>query len=418
MNIAQIFHPDCKIEAYADNILIEACGTPLSPSEIAKRLTYLPPHPCKGDQVPPHFRRHQVASILRMHIPTAAGIGLVQGIDLMMRQGYVHRRPSDAATWRFIYSGGGFDSEFSAVQLAATVTGISGAGKTTAIERALAQWHQVVVHEKFPGLVGPVRQLLWLKIDVPGSGKIVDLVESLVRATDRALGTQYAAELLGGRPKRGASLAHEWLGKVACHFPGLLVLDEIQNLFKIEALRVRRSYEKKDLTTRPPLRIADDETLKFVLTLTNTSKIPILVCGTPDGINAFGTRMSTAQRLVTAGFHHIPHTGSSDDNYFRKILFPRLCEYQWFEERLPATDGLRKLIHNLSGGVPRIYIALWIHAHYHALARSAKCLNVEDFHHASLNALGPLRPAIEVLLSNDPRRLMLYEDMMPVIKCL
>lgn len=373
----------------------------------------MPPRPNNVDDIPSHLRQHHVASILRMHIPTSAGIGLVQGIDLMLKQGYVHRRPTDSATWRFIYGTGGSGSEFSAVQLAATVTGISGAGKTMAIERALAQWRQVVLHEKFPGLVGPVRQLLWLKIDVPGSGKIADLVESLFRATDSALGTQYADKLFTGRARKGATLAHEWLQKVACHFPGLLVLDEIQNLFKIETLLMRHSYEKKETSSRPPLRIADDEALKFVLTLTNTSKIPLLVCGTPDGIGAFNSRMSTSQRLVTAGFHHMPYAETADDDYFRKYMFPRLCEYQWFEEQLPASDGLRKLIHQLSGGVPRIYIALWIHAHLQALRRGAKRLEVEDFRDASYNALGPLRPAIEALLSKDPRRIMRYEDMMP-----
>ena len=405
--------PSVAIEAYSENILIDACGPILSPVDVAKRLIFLPKRPNVSDGSPAYVREHQIADICRMHIPTAAGIDIANSLGFMIRQGYVHRNPTNPGTWRRIYAPGGVDSAHSAIQMAGTVVGIPGVGKTTAIERALGLLPQAVIHEKFPGIVGPVRQLLWLKIDVPASGKIVDLIENFSRATDVALGVNYTDDIISGRNRRGAALAHQWLQKIFCHFPGVFVLDEIQNLFKIEtkAVRAHQAWHKK--AKRPSLRIVDDEALKFLLTLTNTTKIPILVAGTPDGIEAFGSRMSTAQRLVTAGFHRISHAVSADDEFFRKHLFPNLCCYQWHPESLAPTDEFRFLLHELSGGIPRICMALWIHAHKRSFQRGASRLEFDDFRHAAANALAPLQPAVRALLSGDPMLQLQYEDMLP-----
>jgi len=397
---------------YRDNVLIDPCGPPLSRIDIAKKLVYLPPLPGDAVSAPAHVRKHELGAIRRIHIPSASGITLAESIEFMTCQGYVHRKPTDAKTWARLYGLGEQGPDHSPIQLAASVVGLSGAGKSVAVEKALRLRPQVVTHGQFPGLIGPVRQLLWLKIDVPGSGRIADLVESLTRATDQVLGTEYTKELYSGRQRSPATLAHEWIQKVSCHFLGLLVLDEVQNLFKIERKNVRQVLSKRG-AERPALRIVDDQALKFLLTLTNATRWPMLVCGTPDGMEAFHTRMSTSQRLVTGGFHRIVHAETADDEFFRKRLFPKLCDYQWFPERLPPTDQLRELVHELSGGIPRICMLLWEHAHKRALDRNANCLSPDDFRYVSAHSLAPLQPSIQALLSGDPRRQAQYEDLLP-----
>lgn len=396
--------------AYDGNPLIEACGPILSAMEIAKRLMHLPAAPCSWAAVDGRLLEHAAAGIWRLHVPTAAGIELAQSIDVMLRQGYLHRNPSAPATWRRIYSQIGAEADSSPVQLAATVTGLAGTGKSTAIERALQLYPQVAIHESFPGLVGPVRQLLWLKVDVPASGKIRDLVETFAHATDAALDTSVASDLLGGRRTHGATLAHRWLQRISCHFPGVIVLDEVQNLFKIERKAVREDAARRQATTRPALRIVDDEALKLLLTITNSSKIPTIWCSTPDGLEAFNSRMSTSQRLLTAGFHRIPRPASADDEYFRKRFFPVLCRYQWLPRKLLPTDELRRLMFELTGGVLRVCLMLWIQAHRRAALRGAEQLDFDDFRDAASQSMAPLQPSVQALHSGDPRRLGQFED--------
>lgn len=396
---------------HRDNILIEACGPHLEPAEIGRRLIYLPPKP--GANVPTSriLLEHHAADIFRMHIPTAAGIELAQTIGFMLTQGYVHRNPSDPATWRRIYRTTGAQAAASPIQLGAMVAGISGAGKSSAIDRALDLFPQVVEHEKVPGLAKPSPQLLWLKVDVPGSGKIIDLVDSLARATDDALGTSHADDLLAGARASGGVLANRWLQRISCNFLGLLVIDETQNLFKIETKAKRESTARARTGERPELRIIDDQALKFLLTLSNFSKIPTLYCSTPDGMAALNKRMSTAQRMLSGGFHNFAHPSSADEGFYRRRLFPTLCQYQWLPGKLAASDELRRLLFDLSAGVPRLAMMTWFHATRRALRRNSETLSFEDFKHVKEHALGPLRPAVEALLSNDPRQLHRYEDL-------
>lgn len=397
---------------YEGNLLIEACGPILDRAQILQKLLYLPPLPTESQDVPQFMLEHHLMSLLRMHIPTPEGIRLVQSIDLMLRQGYVHRRPTDAPTWRRMYEPDLSDLEHAAVQLGGTLGGLSGVGKTTAIERALSLFPQVVTHSKFPGLMNEVRQLVWLKVDVPPSGRLLDLVKSLVAATDKALGQDRCAGLLSGRERSGSALAFEWLGRVSCNFPGILVLDEVQNLFKIETKAVRGAARRQS-AERPPLRIVDDEALKTILVLSNRSKIPTLLCATPDGMNALSTRLSTAQRLMTAGHHEMPRYTSADDPFFSQTLLPKLWSYQWLARRMPLREHLRQRLHELSGGVLRICLALWIHAQRRAIARCSDEMSLADLEHAAEHALAPVRPAVRALLSNDPRAQLQYEDLLP-----
>lgn len=397
------------VDAYANNILIDACGPILTRATLMRRLLHRPAPP---GPIPAGTQRevleHQLTNVWRLHVPTPAGIELAQSIDVLLRQGYVHRNPAKASTWRHIYTQDSAD-QHCPIQLGASVIGLSGAGKTSAVERALSLRRQVVVHERFPHLLNPVRQLVWLKVDVPGSGKVADLVEALSRVADSVLGTNYTPDLLKGKP-RGAGMAQEWLAKMACHFPGIIVLDEVQSLFRIQSKAARRRARAGE---RPEMSVVDDETLKFILTLTNTSKIPFIGCGTPDGMAAFGTRMSTAQRLLTGGYHRIDPDPPTEDGHFRRHLLRCLEDYQWLPEKMKVTAEIADEIYRLTAGVPRICMMLWIAAQKRALARKAFGLSLEDLRHASAHALAPLQPAVEALLSQDPNRMARYEDLLP-----
>jgi hypothetical protein len=274
-----------SVAAYEDNPLIEACGPILDRTQLARHLLHLPEIPPPGADRPAYLLEHDLLGIWRMHVPSPAGIEVAQTLDCMIRQGYVHRRPRSAATNRLLHGLPAIGGEHAAIQLAAAVGGVSGVGKSEALWRALSVRPQMTVHAQFPGMRGPLAQLLWLKVDVPESGSLSDLAETLFRALDEVLGTDYWQTVRKGRIRSGVYLAAEWLAKVRIHFLGILVIDEVQNLFKV-ATKARRTAALRGGHERPELGVADDQALKFILTLTNTSKIPVAVAGTPDGIGA------------------------------------------------------------------------------------------------------------------------------------
>lgn len=224
------------VAAYRGNELIEACGPILSPSELAQRLAKAPPFPYKVLTAPLHLRKHMVPSIWNLHIPSQEGIRLAETIDLMLRQGYTKCRPGTPDFWKRLYE----DQNPKIKSISCMVVGISGTGKTEAIESGLRNYPVYVDHDKFPGFASPYRQLIWLKVDAPETGKLVDLAANLMLALDAATGTENFSDELSRRNKRGPDMFRSWLKIAAKYSLGILVIDEIQNLFKQAPIKLRR----------------------------------------------------------------------------------------------------------------------------------------------------------------------------------
>jgi hypothetical protein len=396
------------VHEYAGNPLIEACGPIPDERDLTKHLTRLPAAPQHVSGTPNHIRLHQAGILGELHIPTREGVQVATTIDLLLRQSYVQRRPLDPETWRHLYCSTGQRYEISSRPLVTAVFGVSGLGKSRAIERALALYDQVVIHENFPAMAGPFPQVLWLKIDVPGTGRAVDLAEQLMVGLDSALGTSHFESTLRSSRKNGQQMLRAWLQKASLHFLGVLVLDEVQNFFKLPTKKARSTMRNNNETHQ--LRIIEDEALKFILTLANTSRIAIVAAGTPDGMAAFSSRFSTSQRMTTGGFHHISPIQSSQDSYYKKYLFPTLCKYQWLDEKIGATDELRDLLFEKTAGIPRILSNLWFFSQRCALERKGTSMSFSDIDRAMQTYMAPLVPAVNALRSNDARKLSVYQD--------
>lgn len=395
------------IPEYADNILIDACGPIVDRPQLIRDLLFKPPAVGSMKGVPIHIRRHMMSPLMKLHIPTIQEVQLAEAVHLMIRRGYIHRRPTDPATWASLYGAVTQRNPKMSLPDAALVPGISGAGKTRAVEQILGLIPQVARHTRFPGMASPLDQLLWIKVDAPSSGRASDLGANLMRALSQALDgvSLPTADASSGNPSR---ILDQWTKLARAHFLGLLVIDEIQNLFKLSTIKTRRS--RLTSAGHVELRIVEDQTLKFLLNLTNTPSIPLILCGTHDGMQAIEKRFSTLQRVTRSGVHEMPFSESSTDPYFANALVPTLCGYQWFDQKLPPSDELRNLLHELSAGVPRIYMYLWEKAHVCAFDREAAGLGFEDFRRAMDTYMAPLKPAVAALMSSDSRRLGRYEE--------
>lgn len=104
---------------------------------------------------------------------------------------------------------------------------------------------------------------------------------------------------------------HEWRQVAKGHFLGLLHLDEVQNFFKLPPLGKRRL--KAGTTETLELKIVEDQCLKEILTLTNTSQMPLVCSGTPDGVRALMNRFANIQRISASGFHQFNIFESQND---------------------------------------------------------------------------------------------------------
>lgn len=410
------------LDPYSGNILIEHLGPILDRKRALQGLSFLPPRPHDPGAVPKHIRMHYVVQLRDFHVASLEGVRIRETIDLMLRDSYRYKDPSSPQTWSAIGGEAMFHKSPRAPAMAAMVVGHSGTGKTQAILRALHLYpSQVIHHTTFPKLAGGHHQVVWLSVDVPSSGRADDLAANLMGAFDDAMAKhvegwkrRFAGRLAQSR-RDAPQMLDEWRQVASAHFLGALHLDEVQNFFKLPTLKKRRSKntEGEDLQ----LRIVEDQCLKWILTLTNTWQVPIVLSGTPDGVGALMKRFANTQRFVGGGYHAVPYFESAEDPLFfdekdyggfLNVLSP----YQYVVRPIVVTRALAQQLLDLTGGIPRIIIALWIAAHRIAFERDEDSLRIEDFQRAASTYLAPLKPAIAALRSKDPRLICRYEDLM------
>lgn len=398
-------------DPYLGNVLVSRMPPIPSPMEALRALKYDPPLPGDISSVPVHVRLHLLMGVRDLHVPSLIERRLLQTVDLMVRQGYSYRDPKSALTWSAV-SG---EAQRTGIRLpkamAAAVEGISGVGKTEACLRSLASLGpQVIRHKSFPKLVGGLNQVVWLAVQVPPSGKARDLARALMEAWDTATeGHRFSSWLSKSHTPDGMKALDEWRQVAASGFLGILHLDEVQNLFHIRSLKDRR--KRKDSLGHLELSVVEDQVLRWFLNLTNSGQIPVLVSGTPDGIAALSKRLSTLQRIHTAGYHRFDPFTDPKGSEFVESFLPQLGRLQYVSKPLAIDDKLATKILELTGGINRIIIALWIAAHRVAFERADDDLRLNDFSVAASTWLAPLAPAVSAVRKRDPIAMAAYEDL-------
>lgn len=401
-----------QLDPYEGNILTQGLGPIKARIEVGKTLTELPKRPRLMQGIEPHIALHHLLSIRDFHVASLEGCRMYETIDLMIRQNYRYLDPTKASTWSTVSGTHTYIFPKRAPAYCAAAVGHSGTGKTDTIHRCLRSYPQVVRHDSFPRLVNGHVQVNWLSINIPGSGRSVDLATDLMREWNRVTGTNRFDSELSKDRRDGMKMLDSWRQVASAHFLGVLHLDEIQNLFKLATLKKRRSNSRSPVEA-PELSIVEDQFLKWLLVLMNTWQVPILISGTPDGIGALTRRLSTTERIVTSGYHVFNHFPDAKDPSFRISFLEQLGKYQYVEKPISINNELAELIIELTGGIQRIIIALWIAAQRVALERNKGDLLLSDFQKAASTYLAPVAQAVSAIRSKDPTQLAKYEDLMP-----
>lgn len=396
---------------YEQNILINRMPPLLTREQTMDRLTYLPPLPGDVRAIPRHERLHHMLVLQELHIASDPELQMSDAIDLIIRGNYRTLDPRLPETWAHLAEEHDARRRPRPPAMSASMTGPAGTGKTTSIQHKLCSLEQTIIHEKFPGSSRPFKQLVYLSVEVPASGKAKDFAARLMYEMDRVCDEDRFGSLLSRESGEysGRYMLERWRRAAKTSFLGLLHLDEIQNLFKIPTLAKRRSKKNND-DEIPNLAIVEDETLRALLGFMN-SGIPLLISGTLDGFSALNSRLSTAQRIMFAGRHQLNPYRTIQDEFYQRLL-ENLLNYQYVSKRLDYSDALATLILELTGGVVRMIIALWFLAHRVAFDRgSDDDLRVEDFKYAADLYLAPLKAGLNATQTNDPAKMRNFSDL-------
>lgn len=268
-----------------------------------------------------------------------------------------------------------------------TIIGISGIGKTTAIERLLLMYPQVIRHTKYKDTNLTRTQIVWLKIDCPYDGNISTMCKSFFKAIDDILGTRYLEKY--GYSSRVSSMMLINMSRLVSQYGiGVLVIDEIQHLLN----------NKIDM----------EEMLNFFVTLTNTVGMPTVLIGTSKAQQIFKGNFRQARRAGSEGtiIWDRMDKNSEEWDFFLKSLW----EFQGLREVTELTNNIKEVFYDECQGITAIAVNLFLLAQERALQKGTEKLTIGILRETSKKDLYMIQPMIKALRNNNISEIIKYED--------
>lgn len=384
------------VNEYNWNPWIEALPPIMDEEEATKKIKSSPQFAATERQLPSEIRGHCIHRLTELCQPFSRHLLLEQAVSRVIRAGYKARnplRPDFIARLRepelpeSVLSALRSDFPYRSSANGFAVFGYSGVGKSTAIERILLTYPQVIRHIAYEGHPLPYQQVVWLKLDCPHDGSLRALCLTIFQAFDNALGTNYREKYSKGHKTiEDLILATRQLAWI--HALGVLVIDEIQNYTQAK--------------TGGP-----DNMLNYLVSLDNMLGVPVITVGTTKAIKNVTRQLRNARRATGQGDFFWDQF-EFDDEW--TTLVKVLLKYQWVEEPQEFTEDFSKVLYEESAGITDIAVKLYMMAQYKAIFKGVT-LDIPFLKSIAQECLQLVRPMINALKSRQSVDLQKYEDL-------
>ena len=251
--------------------------------------------------------------------------------------------------------------------------GMSGVGKTTAVDRILSMYPQYITHTKYKNKPFCMKQIVWMKLDCPFDGSIKGLCLNFFSELDRVLGSDYAENFISQRYTVDTLLV-KMSHLASTHGLGILVIDEIQHL----------SHAKSG---------GSEKMLNFFVTLVNTIEFRQARRGSGQG-DLIWERMK------------------NDESW--DIMLRSMWKYQWTKVKCQLTDEIKDALYDETQGIIDLAVKLYGISQLKAIFDGSETITVQSIHESAKENLKLVQPMIAALRSGDMREIMKYEDIRPI----
>lgn len=399
-----------KVKAeYRDQVLPEYQGNPLimalpdimSAEETLFCLTRTPVYSGEERKLDAKYRLHCLSRLLHDYYqPLAQHLDIENRISVCLRQGYRNRNPlgrqyglmaneSYAAMIekRPVRQVPGYHPNASGF----TIIGVSGVGKSTAVESILYQYPQVIEHTEFRGKLFPATQIVWLKLDTPHDGSRGELCYRFFKAVDDAVGSEYFDQYKKSRITIDSMLT--LMQRIAQEYSlGLLVVDEVQHLSLAKG--------------------GSDAMLNFFVTLVNTIGVPVILIGT-----------SKAMPILQGQFRQARRSSGHGDLIWNRMKKERswitfaesMWKYQWIRGEVPLTADMLDAIYEETQGIIVLAVVLYVLIQEDAIRSERERFGVEDVGRVAREKMALVQPMLKALREDNKKEIDKYEDITEIL---
>jgi len=388
---------DQIVEEYKGNPFIEALPPIFSADEVVEKLAIYPPYNEKERDLDKHYRIHIVQRLFQVFQPLMIHLDLESRISRIIRQGYIARNPFDPRYVSTFQEGHdaiknmNYDLNnnefFRSTGAGLTIIGISGIGKTTAINRIITMYPQIIVHSKYKDINFSMYQLTWLKIDCPHDGSLKGLCVDFFLKIDGLLGTSYYKKF--GQSRLSVNTMVPVMAQIAknCGL-GVLIIDEIQHLNKARSGGA-------------------DKMLNFFVKLVNTFGVSTIFVGTPKAISVLQSEFRQARRGSGQGdmvWDRLEKNQSWD------LLLSAIWDYQWTKKKTQLNQKISDAIYEESQGITDIAVKIYAMTQIHTIMSGEEEINVGLIKKVAKENFRLVKPMLDALKNRDITNIAKYED--------
>lgn len=391
---------------YNKNPFIEALPPIFSEDNVLERFMVTPRITQQEKQSETNIRYHVLKRVKNFIQPLPIHFEVERRLSTLIRRGYLARNPLDKTflerirvlhqlreeeeeSYKYI------DERLNYIRSTAdslSIIGISGIGKTTAIERLLLMYPQVIKHETYEGQPFNRTQIVWLKIDCPYDGSLSTLCKSFFKAIDNLLGTRYL-EKYGYLNRVTSTMLLHMTSLASMYGIGVLVIDEIQHLLN----------SKND----------QEEMLNFFVTLSNTVGIPTVLIGTSKAQQLFKGNFRQARRAASDGA--IIWDRMVEDSEEWEFFLETLWELQCLKTRSELTEDVKSTFYEECQGITSVAVNLFILAQERALfdeSNEEERITPGVLKKTAKEDMKIIQPMLKAIRKNDLKSMYKYEDIM------
>lgn len=343
----------------------------LSGQELIDKLSVFPEYDESIKYESQAIRLMALADIHKLYIPSQMSLDIYcklylallrslqkKGTQTAIKQQYQNHRSIQQQAYRGII--GGSDSF--------TVIGLSGIGKSSAIDRAIS----LIVENPVIEIEKPYTKIIpVLVVQCPFDSSVKGLLLEVLRKVDEMLESSYYSYALKSRATTDMLLGS--VSQVALNHIGLLIVDEIQN--------VVNSRNGKNL-------------IGTLTQLINNSGISIGMVGTPESVPFFEQAMHLARRSVGLQYTAMPY-----DSYFEsfcKVIF----SYQYIQNESEISPAIIRWLYEHSAGMVSVVVSLIHDAQEIAILTGTETLNIETLNQAYEQRLSLLHGYIQPTITH------------------
>lgn len=400
-----IYKPQFLAE-YENNPFIEALPPIFSIDDVLDRFTLTPRISNQDKQSEANIRYHVLKRVKNFIQPLPIHLEVERRLSTLIRRGYLARNPLDKTFFERIrvlhelredeeQAHKYIEERLNYIRSTAdslSIIGISGIGKTTAIERLLLMYPQVIKHEVYKDKPFNRTQIVWLKIDCPYDGSLSTLCKSFFKAIDDLLGTRYL-EKFGYLNRVTSTMLLHMTSLASMYGIGVLVIDEIQHLL----------HAKND----------QEEMLNFFVTLSNTVGIPTVLIGTSKAQQLFKGNFRQARRAASDGA--IIWDRMDEDSEEWVFFLETLWRLQCLKTRSELTEDVKKTFYEECQGITSVAVNLFILAQERALfdeENEEEKLTSKVIKKTAKEDMKIVQPMLKAIRNNDFAAMYKYEDIM------